>query len=221
MQDEVTYNNLDKCITESVYSIRRTLAGHNPPRKKQKLDQTCPITFGKVRTRLGKPKPVTVKILFDTGASATIGQYDALKHLWLRKETDTEWTTAAGTMITDLKTKLQFKLIEFDQDSVIEWKIHVTKQKMSYDLIIGRDLMKELGIKIDFETDTVHWNHAVVPMKSVNATFATSYHVKDSDAVADTTNRIQRILDAKYEPADTDKIINGCTHLTEEEKQPL
>lgn len=221
MQDEVTYDNLDKCITESVYSIRRTLAGHSPPRKKQKLDQTCPITFGKVRTHLGKPKPVTIKILFDTGASATIGQYEALKNLRLKREAGTEWTTAAGNMTTDLRTKLQFKLMEFDQDSVIEWKIHVTKQKMSYDLIIGRDLMKELGIKIDFETDSVSWKNVVVPMKSVDATFETSYHVEDSDAIADATNRIQKILDAKYEPADINEIINDCTHLTEEEKQPL
>ena len=217
MHDEVTYNNLDECITESIYSIRRTLAGHSP-RKKQKLDQTCPITFGKVRTRLGKPNPVTIKILFDSGASATIGQYEVLKHLRLRKETKTEWSTAAGSMNTDLRTKLQFKLMEFDQDSVIEWNIHVTKQKMSYDLIIGRDLMTELGIKIDFETNSVQWNDVVVPMKSVDATFATSYHVEDSDAIADATNRIQRILDAKYEPADFDEIIKDCTHLTEEEK---
>ena len=88
-------------------------------------------------------------------------------------------------------------------------------------MILGRDLLIELGIKLDFDDLTVQWKDTVIPMKSIDATRYDSFSAKDSEAMTDATDRMKRILDAKYEPADLDAVIEDCDHLTEEEKQPL
>jgi hypothetical protein len=57
----------------------------------------------------------------------------------------------------------------------------------AYDMIIGRDIMNFLGINIQFSDLTVHWEHANMPFKPVDATIDTDYHIAESMAVEDTT----------------------------------
>ena len=105
--------------------------------KKQKLDQMCPIMFGEINTRRGKPKPESARILFDSGASSTIIHKEIVNKLCIKDVTPTEWTTAAGKMQTHQKTKVQFKLNEFDDNKIIEWSVHMMEKKFAYDMIIG------------------------------------------------------------------------------------
>ena len=74
-----TYDSLDACINEAmnidfgeVNMLRTMTVGHNQ-KKKHKMDHLCPIAFIQFNTRsAGKPKPVTLKALLDSGASASI-----------------------------------------------------------------------------------------------------------------------------------------------------
>jgi len=135
----------------------------------------------------------------------------------------TRWSTAAGIMTTTQKCRVEFKLTEFDEQKVIEWDFHVTKNDFSYDMIIGRDLLEPLGIDIKYSTRTMEWDGTAVPMKPQEASRRDSYHVNDSKSVDDATERIKKILDAKYEPADLNKVMqsDSCSHLGEEQKRPL
>ena len=205
-------------------SIRSTLGGHTlklDNRKRRKLEQLTPIGFGRMRTGLGKPKPKTIKILFDSGASSTLVYKEFVKKLRVRREETTEWQTAIGTFHTSEHTKVQFFLPEFHETRLIEWDVHVTDQKSNYDLIIGGDLMTELGIKIDYKEQCVTWDDVNVPMKSRDATFENSFHLEDNGIAKDATERMSKILDAKYEQADLEKIVDECVHLDEEERSAL
>jgi len=56
-------------------------------------------------------------------------------------------------METSQKTKLQFMLPELSETKLIEWKIYVVESTtMNYNIIIGRDILDELGIVINFKT---------------------------------------------------------------------
>ena len=68
---------------------------------------------------------------------------------------------------------------------------------------------------------TMQWDTAIVPMKPIDATIENLYSVEDSEAVKDATERIKKILDAKYEPANIDDVVAGCTHLDETERKKL
>jgi hypothetical protein len=128
----------------------------------------------------------------------------------------------AGTVSTNEKCKVMFSLPEFSPSKVIEWEMHVgTLENVHYDMIIRNDLLEYLKIDLKYSTSTIEWDNAEIPMRSRDATIEDSYHIQEAPHLEETVERIKRILDAKYEPANLDEVVAGCTHLTEEQKEEL
>ena len=50
-------------------------------------------------------------------------------------------------------------------------------------MIIGRDLLKSLGLILDFLTRTIAWNDAIIPMKESAAAPIESFHIEDPSEV--------------------------------------
>ena len=42
---------------------------------------------------------------------------------------------------------------------------HVTAKKSNYDVIFGRDLLRDLGIQLDFQNNFIGWKDIILPMK--------------------------------------------------------
>ena len=80
-------------------------------------------------------------------------------------------------------------------------------------MIIGRDLMTKLKMKIDFEFQCVRWGEAEVPMCNPRVT-EKEFYAQDSEIATEAMSRIKRILDAKYEAADLKEVVADCTHLS-------
>ena len=57
---------------------------------------------------------------------------------------------SAGAAITTEKAIIQFNLSEFYAKTIIQKDVYVFDNELNYDMIIGRDLMTELGISLDF-----------------------------------------------------------------------
>ncbi len=190
--------------------------------KRRKVDHLAPIVFAKLNTSRGKPQLRTIKVLLDSGSSGTVIHEDFVKKLRVSKDETTKWSTAAGKLTTNRTVKkLRFKLHEFDSSKVIEWKAHVTSLRFRYDMIIGRDLLQELGIVLDFANETVTWDGQNLPMKSVDAQPDAAILANDEDRIEDEVERIKKIVDAKYEKANIPEIVAGCDHLDDEEKAKL
>ena len=73
----------------------------------------------------------------------------------------------AGTFDTSAKCKVKFSLPELNYTAKISHAIHVTDQNSSYDLIIGRYLLSELAIILNFQNLTIIWENAVYGMKTI------------------------------------------------------
>jgi hypothetical protein len=208
-----------------MYSIRSTLAGHkrNSGGNNQTRIQSdlVPILFARICTSMGKPKPRTIRILLDSGASASIFKLKYLTKLRLKCNETTMWTTAAGNFTTSRISKVQFTMPELYDDRIIEWKVHVAKDTGVYDAVIGRDLLRELGITLNFKDNTVTWDNSTIHMRSQSSRINNAYFIRDSVELEDSTTRIKRILDAKYEKADLSLIVEQCSHLNSEEKLSL
>ena len=163
-----------------------------------------------------------MKVLLDSGASSTIIQADCVKGLPKSTSNDLEWITAAGPFKTNQKCKVTFALTELSPSRTIEFEAHVAPDSLNrYHMIIGRDLLRDLGIVLDFGSETVIWDTAEIPMKETDAAFPTSIHVQESKAVQADLERLSTILDAKYQPADLDKVVKECSHLQKEEQVKL
>ena len=207
-----------------MYSIRSILAGQRPS-KKRKIEHLSPITFGRIKTRLsnGRPRIRPLKILLDSGSSSTLISSTMTKNLRNKAEKETSWVTAAGEFKTQGHCKVLFQMPEFHESKTIQYDVHVTTQNMGYDMIIGRDLLHELGITMTFagSESSMTWNESTIPMKPMDAELKTSCHIQDSPSIAEATERLKRILDAKYEKADLEKICAESTHLSDTERETL
>ena len=84
----------------------------------------------------------------------------------------------------------------------------------SYDMIIGRDLLKFLQIDILFSKETVSWDNVDIPFKNTDTTVHEAYHIQDSKFISSSTEQIKKILDAKYEKANLKNIVQTQEHLS-------
>ena len=150
---------MDDCIdaaqqeSDDLFSLVNLVRGQ-PPRKRRKTNDLKPIVYVRFNSRLGKAKPVTLRCLLDTGASGSLVAKEHAKKLRMKKHggAQTVWTTPAGELSTGSKCQATFMIPEFHDDRVIEWDLHVTKSLGAYDMIIGRDILSNLGFKFDFTT---------------------------------------------------------------------
>ena len=127
----------------------------------------------------------------------------------------------AGTFKTTRQSDVQLRLPELSDTAQMRVSCHVTKQKSNYDLILGREILRELGIKLDFSNNTTNWKDISIPMKPAHSSTKTHFAISDSSRVASETKRIKKILDAKYEKANLDKVVKALTYLNDSKQNKL
>ena len=97
-------------------------------------------------------------------------------------------------------------------------------------MIIGRDLLTELGMIIDFNNETMTWDHATISMETDNprskkrktvADANTFLQDNDLESVQTVSSRITTILDCEYAPADIPTLVDKIKYLNLNEKKDL
>ena len=161
-----------------------------------------------------------VKILMDSGASASIihDSFVRTNKFNTRKTSANKWSTMAGSFSTSYEVEVKLKLPELNFTAHIIAPFHVTSQKSNYDAIFGRDLLRELGINLDFQNNFVIWKETKIPMKSSNCKMKTNFAIQESKNIKSATNRIKKILDAKYEKANLKDITTKLKYLNSDEQ---
>jgi hypothetical protein len=133
----------------------------------------------------------------------------------------TRWTTSAGTFNTNKQAIIHINLPELHQKKTITFNCHIAPTLGEYNIIIGRDILRQLGIILNFQQETIEWDDAVIPMKAEGTKLEESSFVPDSSSLDDASQRIKQILDAKIDAADLNQIVNKCLHLTSTQKKGL
>ena len=67
----------------------------------------------------------------------------------------------------------------------------------------------------------MEWDDAVISMQPDTVEHPQSYFADEPDAVRQAMERLRDILDAKYEKADLDKVVDQCDYLTKNQKHQL
>ncbi len=107
--------------------------------------------------------------------------------------------------------------------------------KPGFDLILGSNTMKELGIVLDFWTKERTLDEISLPMRDINklntqAQIEKSWllnnsiyqeNTKEPQITVEATKRLIQILDTKYKKADLRAITENFTHLSDPEKHSL
>ena len=67
-----------------------------------------------------------------------------------------QWTTQAVNITTNLKVKIDFTLPVLSTTNVVTWNFHVDDStKGRYNIILGRYLLKELGLNLKFSEHVI------------------------------------------------------------------
>ena len=94
-----------------------------------------------------------------------------------------------------------------------------------YDVIIGMDLMTDIGIVVDTETKEIRWEGHTTPLKLQgdiqdderrNMVYANSKTA--TPTLTEAEERHARILDADYSKVNIDEYISKLDHLNQQEK---
>jgi len=93
--------------------------------------------------------------------------------------------------------------------------MHVTKSLGPCDVIIGRDILKILKINLRFSDEIIEWDGAEMPFEDGDASAKEAHCAADSDPVEDAVHGVKRILDAKCDNADVEKICEEQAELDE------
>jgi len=88
-------------------------------------------------------------------------------------------------------------------------------------MIISRDIPKFLKIDLRFSDEIIEWDGAEMPFKDADATTKEACCVADSDPVEDAVHRVKRILNAKCDKADVEKICEEQAELDKQQREQL
>ncbi len=150
------------------------------------------------------------------------------------------WGTSNGTFVTDRVGNIEISFVEYSA-SLASKKVHLQPdiveyslgdQAPMYDLIIDKQTMHNLGVKLDFQEKTITIDEILLPMRNIanlqlkpritrvlrkNTCFA-----QEPISTRSKTKRMVEILDAKYEKADFPAIIReNYSHLTASNREKL
>ena len=113
-----------------------------------------------------------VKELVDSGSSESILTKSKADKLPVKKtKQERQWSTAAGILTTNTKKATIFSFPELYADKLITQSLHVVYLNIDrYDMIIGRDLIRSLGIDIQGFDMIIHWDNAAIPLREIDST---------------------------------------------------
>jgi hypothetical protein len=102
-----------------------------------------------------------------------------------------------------------------------------SKSSNTHGMIIGQDLLKELGIILNFNDHTVTWDTDTIPMKdrgtlnTQDALLEVYLASNEPKSLVDEFSCSTKILDAEYKPAILEEVTQMCTNLNTEEQSQL
>lgn len=175
---------------------------------------------------------VPIRTLLDTGTSATIILQPFVKkgRISHHKKDQMTWDTMGGTFLTERKALIDFKFPELNTKTVT-WTCHVDDQhspkEVSYDMIIGMDLMVELGIFVNTATLTIDWGEHSAPLKPCGCLADSEYmealyHLTQEPPVLQQAEEQHNyIIEADYSTADIKEHVGSLKHLSQKEQERL
>jgi len=164
-----------------------------------------------------------VKCLLDTGCtkSMILKKFtDKKRRNKLSKEETIVYETYGGKFKSSMTASVGFKMIEFQQhrNQTIEYEFQVdetSNSKQNYDMIIGNDLLWNMGINIVYNEQQIQWNGDSIPLKTNGmldsrdmCSMLYSMHT-DSPLLQEAEERQNKMLDADYSKVDINKMVNN------------
>jgi hypothetical protein len=120
-------------------------------------------------------KQKLVRVLIDSGSDSNHVLVSKDKPILLPYSTGLVpqlWNTSNGIFNTKLKARIKLNFFEYSDSKGYYSKPDVVEynkgSRLQYDLILGTETMKELGIMMDFKAKTITIDEIILPMRNIN-----------------------------------------------------
>jgi hypothetical protein len=158
-------------------------------------------------------------------------------HFHVKRVVPQLWGASNGTFITDRVDDIEISFVEYSASKKVSLQPDIIEysqgdQAQMYDLIIGKQTMHNLGVKLDFQDKTITIDKILLPMRNTanlqlkpritRALRENTCFAQEPISTRSATKCMVKILDAKYEKADLPAIIrDSCFHLTASNREKL
>jgi hypothetical protein len=158
-------------------------------------------------------------------------------HFHCERVVPQSWGTSNGTFVTDRVGNLEISFVEYSASKKVRLQLDNVEyspgdQAPMYNLIISKQTMHNLGVKLDFQERTITINEILLPMRNIpnlqlkpritRALRENTCFAQEPISTRSATKRVVEILDAKYEKADLPVITReNCSHLTASNREKL
>ena len=115
----------------------------------------------------------------------------------------------------EYSTELVFSRPELSPTAEIKTTAHVVDSAGNYNIILGRDLLLKIGLDALFSDESVQWDGNKIPMKPADSTKSTHFYVQECKSLEAESDRLSKILDAKYDPADLHEVASNTAGLSD------
>jgi hypothetical protein len=172
--------------------------------------------------------------LLDTGSTRTWIQRHLVQEIPTRTTPPTRSSTLCGTLesseVVDCEETV-FPDLSMSK-RVGSFEARVFERDVRYDMIIGRDLLNQLGIIINYNTKSIHWDDEETPMLSgdeLNFLSQGPLQLRDallskflySEENLSDDEFTAEIQAARYGRVAINDVVSKATHLTLEQQQDL
>jgi hypothetical protein len=185
-------------------------------------------------------KNKAIRVLLDSGLSGDLlfMKKGSCKHISVVKWVVPQlWGTSNGTFVTNKVGNIEISFVEYSarkkirlQPDIVEYSLK--GQAPMYDLIIGKQTMHDLGVKLGFQEKTITMDEILLPMRNnvnlqlkpriTRALRENSCFAQEPISTCNATKRVVEILDAKYDIEDLPAIIReNRSHLTADDREKL
>jgi hypothetical protein len=187
-----------------------------------------------------KVKNKTIRVLLDSGSSGDLlfMKKGSSKHISIVKQVVPQsWGTSNGTFVTDRVGDIEISFVEYSASKKVRLWPDIVEyspgdQAPIYNLIIGKQTMHDLGVKLDIQEKIITIDKILLPMRNIanlqlksritRALRENTCFAQEPVSIHSTTKRMVKILDAKYENADLPAIIReNCSHLTASNREKV
>ena len=128
-----------------------------------------PEVVVEIRSPNEEDKRRILRCLIDSGSTGCIILNEFTAGLQKQNCKSAKWTTKGGVFSTDSECTVPFYIADSSTQKLINWTCHIDTSDRSassnYDMMIGKDLLNELGIDIKFSSGTLKWEDTEVPMR--------------------------------------------------------
>ena len=225
-------NKFDQIINKNINSmndvLNRELKSTN---NYQSVKEPTPVSYFTVLKRT-KVVQDGLYVLFDSGSSHSIVARSLVEQQqWKRLREPAGFDSCNGAFNLTYKSKVTLSLSELNSHRIIDWQCFIDDRdngELGYDMIIGRDLMTELGLILNFNEKKIIWDGIELEMRDFNSKKPSRKEIKrvmqqavEPTVTKNATSRMIKILDSNYEKADLHMVVQQAKHINSQQQEQL